>query len=315
MDKYRMGDIFKVVFAIIAILLILFYLVSIFSFIDKLIPNPSENTKGVIQFLGYIILLVLGYFGFPIIIEVYISGPMGYLDYKTPLKFLLILLAFFPLFLFLILLPKENMNLQAFFGPNFGSEFQHYFWLFFFGVPISFLVTRFFISSGDATDTSHYWALSGSTYRVRSATIKEVWQKENPTRKRSWDEVQQLKANIIFVILVGAGFLWLLFANEPAANDYVIRIMAFLLACAIAFAYLFSTLTVFNAISNERMSDTANLVSSGMALISLLAMLIIFLIELISLISLKHYLFSPDFFWIPMIIGMVGWVVYYFHES
>jgi len=60
------------------------------------------------------------------------------------------------------------------------------YWLGFFGFPLMVWLAGVFASDGRETSGSHIWVHARSHSRVRDATVREVWQRQNPGK--SWEK-------------------------------------------------------------------------------------------------------------------------------
>lgn len=84
------------------------------------------------------------------------------------------------------------------------------YWLGFLGIPLMLLLATVFLPNGSAASGSHIWVYKGSDRKVKDASIKEVWQRNNPGK--SWDKHQsnQYIGCAIFLAIMFMAFLaWL----------------------------------------------------------------------------------------------------------
>ena len=90
------------------------------------------------------------------------------------------------------------------------SVFWALFWLGVVGFPLIVLLASLVRSSGYEKDTSHIWVYKGSNRKVRDATVRDVWKRNNPGK--SWEDHQfnQFIGCSIFLGIAFLGFMiWL----------------------------------------------------------------------------------------------------------
>ncbi len=90
------------------------------------------------------------------------------------------------------------------------SIFWTLYWLGFLGIPLVLLLATIFLPNGAAASGSHIWVYQGTNRKVKDASVREVWQRNNPGK--SWDKHQsnQYIGCAIFLAIVFMAFLaWL----------------------------------------------------------------------------------------------------------
>ncbi len=90
------------------------------------------------------------------------------------------------------------------------SIFWTLYWLGFLGIPLVLLLATVFLPNGAAASRSHIWVYKGTRRKVKDASVKEVWQRNNPGK--SWDKHQsnQYTGCAVFLVIGFMVFLsWL----------------------------------------------------------------------------------------------------------
>lgn len=81
------------------------------------------------------------------------------------------------------------------------------FWLGFLGIPLILLLGTLFMDNGSAASNTHIWVHKGTTRKVKDATVKDVWKRQNPGK--SWDKHQSNIYTTVAIILC-VGFMYVL---------------------------------------------------------------------------------------------------------
>jgi hypothetical protein len=299
--------IIQVVLIILTFLMVVFYIQAVYGFAEKLQTTILQVIIGILA----LAFLIASYLFGPGIVEIFIIDPTNDHDLKLPLIFtfvlsipLLIYFLFFKGVDFSGIDPKLDLI-----GKVQLEGFWLSFWKSFYIVPIIFLVSRFFNSSGDKIEPGYQWALGSSNRGYRSATQKDVWNHNNKG-SRSWDENQRLKTNIIFAVLV-LGFYALTFLDDLPTSTHILRFIALVLAGGLSAGYLFS---LSKAVGYDLGTSDFDKVDESpvpffASAISIIAMLGMGLILLISYLVKKELLFSLNYLWIPMMIAPLAWLL------
>lgn len=292
----------------IAVTLIAIYFSTVFHFLEKL--QLSLLIQVILGILVIAIVIAAYLFG-SALIQILIINPTDDHELKSPLLFTLALSV--PLLIYLLFfrgIDLSGINMAWIsLDPVQSENLWGTFWKSFYAIPIIFLFSRLFNSSGDKINPAYQWALGNSNRGYRSATQKEVWNHEHKG-SRSWEESQTLKTNTIFAVLV-LGFYALMLLDDLPASMHILKFVVLILAGGFSAGYLFSLSKAigYDLETNDFDKIDESPIPFFASAISIIAMLGMGLILLIAYLIKKELLFSLNYLWIPMVIAPLAWLL------